>query len=52
MFFTQLRAGLGGRPFRMYKFRTMATDAEDRLDEVVSLDELNEPMFKLAPTRA
>ena len=38
---------LGGRPFRMYKFRTMATDAEDRLDEVVSLDELNEPMFKL-----
>ncbi len=45
--FTQQRAGLGGRPFRMYKFRTMATDAEDRLDEVVSLDELNEPMFKL-----
>ena len=47
MFFTQLRAGLGGRPFRMYKFRTMAMDAEDRLSEVVSLDELNEPMFKL-----
>ncbi len=47
VFFTQLRAGVGGRPFRMYKFRTMATDAEERLDEVVSLDELNEPMFKL-----
>ncbi|MGH2925482.1 MAG: sugar transferase [Solirubrobacterales bacterium] len=47
VFFTQQRAGLKGRPFRMYKFRTMATDAEDRLDEVVSLDELNEPMFKL-----
>jgi exopolysaccharide biosynthesis polyprenyl glycosylphosphotransferase len=47
VFFTQLRAGLGGRPFRMYKFRTMAIDAEERLDEVVSLEELNEPMFKL-----
>ncbi len=47
VFFTQMRAGLGGRPFRMYKFRTMATDAEDRLEEVVSLDELNEPVFKL-----
>jgi lipopolysaccharide/colanic/teichoic acid biosynthesis glycosyltransferase len=31
----------------MYKFRTMAIDAEERLDEVVSLEELNEPMFKL-----
>jgi exopolysaccharide biosynthesis polyprenyl glycosylphosphotransferase len=45
--FSQRRAGLGGRPFRMYKFRTMALDAEERLSEVVSLDELNEPMFKL-----
>ncbi len=47
VFFTQLRAGLGGKPFRMFKFRTMAMDAEERLEEVVSLDELNEPMFKL-----
>jgi exopolysaccharide biosynthesis polyprenyl glycosylphosphotransferase len=47
VFFTQRRAGLGGVPFRMYKFRTMALDAEARLSEVVSLDELNEPMFKL-----
>jgi exopolysaccharide biosynthesis polyprenyl glycosylphosphotransferase len=47
VFFKQRRAGLGGRPFRMFKFRTMATDAEDRLEEVVSLEELDEPMFKL-----
>ena len=47
VFFTQRRAGLGGVPFRMYKFRTMAVDAEARLSEVVSLDDLNEPMFKL-----
>jgi exopolysaccharide biosynthesis polyprenyl glycosylphosphotransferase len=47
VFFSQRRAGLGGKPFRMYKFRTMAIDAEERLGEVISLDELNEPMFKL-----
>jgi exopolysaccharide biosynthesis polyprenyl glycosylphosphotransferase len=47
VFFTQRRAGLGGRPFRMYKFRTMALDAEERLGEVISLEDLHEPMFKL-----
>ena len=47
VFFTQRRAGLGGKPFRMYKFRTMTLDAEERLAEVVSLDDLSEPMFKL-----
>jgi exopolysaccharide biosynthesis polyprenyl glycosylphosphotransferase len=47
VFFSQRRAGLGGNPFRMYKFRTMAWDAEERLGEVVSLEDLNEPMFKL-----
>jgi exopolysaccharide biosynthesis polyprenyl glycosylphosphotransferase len=45
--FVQRRAGLFGRPFRMLKFRTMVADAEERLDEVVSLDDLEEPMFKL-----
>jgi exopolysaccharide biosynthesis polyprenyl glycosylphosphotransferase len=47
VFFSQRRAGLGGSPFRMYKFRTMAMDAEERLGEVISLDDLDEPMFKL-----
>jgi exopolysaccharide biosynthesis polyprenyl glycosylphosphotransferase len=45
--FAQRRAGLGGRPFRMYKFRTMVSDAEERLHEVVVLADLEEPMFKL-----
>jgi exopolysaccharide biosynthesis polyprenyl glycosylphosphotransferase len=45
--FTQWRAGQEGRPFRMYKFRTMSPDAEGRLGEFVSLDQLEEPMFKL-----
>jgi exopolysaccharide biosynthesis polyprenyl glycosylphosphotransferase len=43
----QLRAGLGGRPFRMYKFRTMVVDAAERLNDLVALDDLPEPMFKL-----
>jgi lipopolysaccharide/colanic/teichoic acid biosynthesis glycosyltransferase len=45
--FAQLRAGKGGRPFRMYKLRTMREDAEAALSEVVSLATLDEPMFKL-----
>ncbi len=28
--FSQWRAGLGGRPFRLYKFRSMVRDAESR----------------------
>lgn len=46
-FFVQLRAGLGGSPFKMIKLRTMRADAEESLSEVVSLDELREPMFKI-----
>lgn len=46
--FTQLRAGANGRPFRMYKLRTMAANAEETLSEIVRLDDLREPMFKLS----
>jgi exopolysaccharide biosynthesis polyprenyl glycosylphosphotransferase len=45
--FGQLRAGRTGRPFRMFKFRTMIDGAEDMLAELVAFDELAEPMFKL-----
>ena len=45
--FAQIRAGLGGRPFRMYKYRTMVVKAEGMLDDVVPLDALREPVFKL-----
>ena len=45
--FKQLRAGRRGRPFRILKFRTMCQDAEERISEVVSLENLSEPMFKL-----
>jgi len=47
VFFTQIRAGLDGRPFRMYKLRTMSSDAEARLEQVVDLHGLEEPVFKV-----
>jgi lipopolysaccharide/colanic/teichoic acid biosynthesis glycosyltransferase len=40
--------GLGGRDFRMFKFRTMGPDAEAVLPTLVRFDALDEPVFKLA----
>jgi exopolysaccharide biosynthesis polyprenyl glycosylphosphotransferase len=48
VFFHQTRAGLDGHPFRMHKFRTMVADAEDRLADVIRLDDLRDPVFKLS----
>jgi exopolysaccharide biosynthesis polyprenyl glycosylphosphotransferase len=45
--FRQVRAGRDGKPFKILKFRTMCRDAEQRINEVISPDELTEPMFKL-----
>ena len=46
--FLQRRAGLRGRDFRMFKFRTMQCDAERRLEEIgVDFEALTDPMFKL-----
>jgi exopolysaccharide biosynthesis polyprenyl glycosylphosphotransferase len=45
--FRQVRAGRDGKPFKILKFRTMCHDAEERISEVISPDELAEPMFKL-----
>jgi exopolysaccharide biosynthesis polyprenyl glycosylphosphotransferase len=45
--FSQIRAGLDGRPFRMYKLRTMSVDAEANLEKLVDINELDEPVFKL-----
>jgi exopolysaccharide biosynthesis polyprenyl glycosylphosphotransferase len=45
--FRQQRAGKDGRPFTMLKFRTMVADAEERLAELVDLEKLDEPAFKI-----
>jgi exopolysaccharide biosynthesis polyprenyl glycosylphosphotransferase len=47
VFFRQRRAGLDGTPFRVWKLRTMNADAEEKLGDLVDLDALDEPMFKL-----
>ncbi|MCB0252049.1 MAG: sugar transferase, partial [Anaerolineae bacterium] len=47
IFFGQTRVGENGRPFRILKLRSMVCDAEARLPEVVDLNALHEPVFKL-----
>jgi lipopolysaccharide/colanic/teichoic acid biosynthesis glycosyltransferase len=45
--FRQVRAGIGGMPFEIYKFRTMIVDAEARKRELMSLNEQDGPAFKI-----
>jgi exopolysaccharide biosynthesis polyprenyl glycosylphosphotransferase len=48
VFFTQSRAGLYGRQFRMIKFRTMVADAEAKQTELQAQNEMTGPVFKVA----
>jgi lipopolysaccharide/colanic/teichoic acid biosynthesis glycosyltransferase/glycosyltransferase involved in cell wall biosynthesis len=45
--FTQVRIGQNGRPFRIFKFRTMVDHAERLLPQLLDLDALPQPAFKL-----
>ena len=45
--FVQDRVGLNKRRFRLYKFRTMVQDAEKRLAELESRNEVSGPVFKM-----
>jgi exopolysaccharide biosynthesis polyprenyl glycosylphosphotransferase len=45
--FTQVRVGKGGRVFKIYKFRTMVVDAEQRKAELLESNENDGVLFKL-----
>lgn len=45
--FAQDRVGFNKRRFRMYKFRTMVIDAEQRMAEIEHLNEAAGPVFKI-----
>jgi exopolysaccharide biosynthesis polyprenyl glycosylphosphotransferase len=45
--FVQYRVGLGGEHFPMWKLRSMVVDAEERLSELVDLETLDQPVYKI-----
>lgn len=47
VFFVQERIGLNKRRFKLYKFRTMTSDAEKKLPELEHLNEITGPVFKI-----
>jgi exopolysaccharide biosynthesis polyprenyl glycosylphosphotransferase len=45
--YRQTRCGLGGRRFRLLKFRSMVVDAEDSQPDLDVLNEVDGPVFKM-----
>lgn len=47
LFFTQVRVGLNGRRFKIYKLRSMYMDAEQRKKDLMDKNEMDGLMFKM-----
>lgn len=47
VFFNQERVSKDGKTFKMYKFRSMYVDAEERLKDLQDLNEKDGPVFKI-----
>lgn len=47
IFYSQIRIGLNGKKFKMYKIRSMIVNAEDLLDELLDKNEVEGAMFKI-----
>lgn len=47
VFFSQMRVGRNGRKFKIYKFRSMYIDAEERKKELMEKNEMSGLMFKM-----
>ncbi len=45
--YRQVRCGLGGRKFTLYKFRSMRAGADFEREELASLNEVDGPVFKI-----
>ncbi len=47
VFFSQVRIGKDQKPFRIYKFRSMISNAEELLDNLLAQNEISGAMFKM-----
>ncbi|UCD17954.1 MAG: sugar transferase [Candidatus Zixiibacteriota bacterium] len=48
VFYRQKRSGINGRPFYMYKLRTMVDGADKHKEKLQHLNEMSGPVFKIA----
>ncbi|MGR6794511.1 sugar transferase [Levilactobacillus brevis] len=46
-FYSQIRIGKDDQKFKMYKFRSMVSDADSRIDELLKYNEVDGAMFKM-----